>query len=424
MNMFFIIKKMINKIFDYFKGSSKGESLADSLSEVNLKGNLFKKQIGKKKEEISEEANLYLSVVNEKTHDFNLNIENSDYEYKNSKLKLKLDWNNLLLPISSDLGVKLCTENGREVLIFERQKVFYLLYVFVDELENLNRFVKTLSTLICSYDYEIPVNECKEEDAEGFVMNLADVEDIDAFLEENYSKIYQPDSDNLIKLPSVDNLANDFNAKTNLKDQVFKQAYPNASSLFSADGELYQYDRQADDIKLITHDSIFHIYKTDAFRYFISIDHKDGEKTYTSTLISQESNVITNREENLIMWLAKDENGSVNAFNFVFYEKGIIDKLKPLITKSHYEAGAQTKYEELKDDEREWLEQANDDDHEDTEDIEMILDNFQEAESENPNKATAQAYLHDRTFVVREDNGIGVYKTDEDDILSVKSLLI
>jgi hypothetical protein len=121
------------------------------------------------------------------------------------------------------------------------------------------------------------------------------------------------------------------------------------------------------------------------------------------------------------MWIAKDENGNINAFNFVFYEN-IIDKLKPLITKSQYEVSAKSNFDELKEDEREWLGQANDADEEDEDDsadIEMILDNFQEADSENTNKATAQAYLHDRTFVVREDNGIAVYKTDEDDVLSV-----
>jgi hypothetical protein len=326
----------------------------------------------------------------------------------------------MVLPVTNDLGVKLCIENGRDVIIFERQKVFYLLYVFVDEHKNIDGFIKSLSTLICSNDYGIPVQECKDEDIEGFVMNLADVDDVDGFLEDNYSKIYAAEADNLIvDTKKVDDLTIDFGAKTNLKDVVFKKLFHSASSIFTAEGELYQYDRQADDIKLITQDSSFNIYKTDAFRYFIAVDHTDGTKTYTFTLISQESNVITNREENLIMWLAKDESSNTNAFNFVFNEKGVIDKLKPIITKSLYEVGSQNKYEELKDDDREWLEQANDEDIEDVEDIEMILDNFQESESENPNKATAQAYLHDRTFVVREDNGIGVYKTDEDDILSV-----
>jgi hypothetical protein len=330
-------------------------------------------------------------------------------------------WKELILPVTNDLGVKQCIEKGRDVIIFERQKVFYLLYVFFDEQKNIEPFVKTLTTLICSNDYGVEISQCKDEDIEGFTMNLADVDDIDAFLEENYSKIYA-EEENLIKMESkkeVDKLVSDFKIKTDLKDVVFKQLFPNATSIFEVEGELYQYDRQADEIKLITQDSIFTIYKTDAFKYFIAVDHKDGQKTYTFAIISQESNVITNREENLIMWLAKDENSNVNAFNFVFYEKGVVDKLKPFITKALYETGSHNIYEELKDDDREWLEQANDQSVEDAEDIEMILDNFQESESENPNKATAQAYLHDRTFVVRENNGIGVYKTDEDDVLSV-----
>jgi hypothetical protein len=72
---------MINKIFNFFTGS-KREGLIDQLAEITLKGNLFKKSIGKQKEEISEEALIYLSIVNDKTFDYNLNIVNGDYEFR------------------------------------------------------------------------------------------------------------------------------------------------------------------------------------------------------------------------------------------------------------------------------------------------------------------------------------------------------
>jgi hypothetical protein len=76
---------MINKIFNFFTGSKTG-GLADSLADYTLKGTLYKKVIGRKKEEISEEAYLFLTIVNEKTWDYNLNIANADYEYKKGKL--------------------------------------------------------------------------------------------------------------------------------------------------------------------------------------------------------------------------------------------------------------------------------------------------------------------------------------------------
>jgi hypothetical protein len=107
---------MINKNFNFFAGSKS--SLADSLREVTIRRNLFKKQIGKKKEEISEEATITFSIVNEKTFDYNLNIINEDYEFKKVKLKFKPDWKELVVPVTNDLAIKLCTENGRDVIIF------------------------------------------------------------------------------------------------------------------------------------------------------------------------------------------------------------------------------------------------------------------------------------------------------------------
>src|SRR5690606_29788476 len=52
-------------------------------------------------------------------------------------------------------------------------------------------------------------------------------------------------------------------------------------------------------------------------------------------------------------------------------------------------------------------------------DVEMEMENdYQESTTDQLNKLTAQAYLHDRTFVVRDNNTIGVYKTDEEDVLT------
>ena len=53
-----------------------------------------------------------------------------------------------------------------------------------------------------------------------------------------------------------------------------------------------------------------------------------------------------------------------------------------------------------------------------------IVNEFQESSSDINNKITSQAYLHDRTFVFRENNSIGVFKTDEDDVLTVNLLFI
>jgi hypothetical protein len=69
---------MLNKIFSYFKSSN---SFSETLSKLSLEGNIYKKIIGKEKFQISSECTIYMTIVNESTFDYNLNIHNSDYEF-------------------------------------------------------------------------------------------------------------------------------------------------------------------------------------------------------------------------------------------------------------------------------------------------------------------------------------------------------
>jgi hypothetical protein len=83
---------MINKIFGYFKGgnndSSTSHNFLDSLDKYKLQGSFHKKVIGGTKETIGDECTIYLSNVNEKTFDYNLNVYNDEYQFS-SKNKIE-----------------------------------------------------------------------------------------------------------------------------------------------------------------------------------------------------------------------------------------------------------------------------------------------------------------------------------------------
>jgi len=167
------------------------------------------------------------------------------------------------------------------------------------------------------------------------------------------------------------------------------------------------------------------IYSVEAFKYYLVIDEAGTQNTHTCTAISQEISLITNRNENLIMWLSRDDltSNQRTAYNFVFYSNDIVDLFRKVIAKSQYESSSLSKYEDLKEEDQHWLENENepDDDpmEEKVENVELEVENeFQESTTDQLNKVTAQAYLHDRTFVVRDNNTIGVYKTDEEDVLT------
>ncbi len=126
------------------------------------------------------------------------------------------------------------------------------------------------------------------------------------------------------------------------------------------------------------------------------------------------------------MWMSRESiNPDVEptAYNFVFYDEDKIETLRKVYAKTQYESSSLSKYEDLNAEDQHWLENENmpDDEiiDEDMKEVEMDMSNeFQESTSDQLNKVTAQAYLHDRTFVVRENNTIGVYKTDEEDVLT------
>jgi len=123
------------------------------------------------------------------------------------------------------------------------------------------------------------------------------------------------------------------------------------------------------------------------------------------------------------MWVKFTES-EPEVYNFFFYSKDSMDDLVKVVSKTQYESNSHSKFEDLKEEDQKWIFDALDDfeeEYEEGKDIVMDYDNkYQEEESELKNKLTTQAYLHDRTFVVKENNTIGVYKTDDQDSLTVR----
>ena len=126
---------MINKIFSFLK-SQPAFNLKDTIDKLKLQGTFYKKVIGGKNELIGDECTLYLSIVNENTFDYNLNVYNDEYQFSSKEINinssLSLDtWETISFPVTNDRGFKICTEKGREVLIWEFNRDFYMFYFFL-----------------------------------------------------------------------------------------------------------------------------------------------------------------------------------------------------------------------------------------------------------------------------------------------------
>lgn len=73
---------MMSKLFGLFTGSSKS-TLKEILPRLRLIGSLHRKRIGKNREEIAEECVISMSISNEKTFDYLLNIESDEWDNSN-----------------------------------------------------------------------------------------------------------------------------------------------------------------------------------------------------------------------------------------------------------------------------------------------------------------------------------------------------
>lgn len=415
---------MISKIFSNLFGSKA--SISDTLQSLTLTGILYIKQIGAQKTCISQECTMSMSIVNERTYDYNLNIINDDYDSLTGTFIHKIDWKSFYFALNNDRSFKYGTENGNDVLFWEKDKEFFIFYILQDDTNKRNKdqFLKVLNQLISSSEYETELQKLEDIKDYEYISDMKELGSVENFLDSNYSKIETYSNCDQSHQSEIASLVHHLDKKLEISTLYFKKHYPNAICMIKADGVLYRYNKAIDDLEVVTKKGVFQIFKVESFNYYIVIDEADQEITHTCTTISQETNVLFNRKQNLVMWIGKEE-GTTAPFNFVFYDTNKIEDVTKLFAMTQYESASHSKFDDLEKENQRWLEDANksfDESSEDNNDVEMELDpKFQESSSESANKGTTQAYLHDRTFVVRENNTIGVYKTDEEDILTVIS---
>jgi len=372
--------------------------------------------------------------------------------------------------------------------VWNQDSEFFIFQILIDD-ENdkkLPQFLKTLSALVCSAEYDAHPSALSEDEANEYLYTTK-VQSIDKFLEENYSKYYSsvaylnsakakgsndknlnnsniknnniinlngnntsktnnnntskstsitntintnnkidnsfnPEEDDQIDINKIDELTYKFSKKVEIKTFNFKKANPSACKIFNAMGVVLRYDQKSDNLEVLSESAEFLIYKLDQFEYYLVVDEEVNKQTYTSTKIAQETNLIQNKKENCILWLAKDSNVT-NAYNFIFDDAEKLKNLRTLLTKSQYEASNRNDYEDLKEEDRQWLENANNCDLDLSSsalDFEMDLEtDYLEENTGGTNVASAQAYMRDRTFIIRDDNVIAVYKSDDDQSLKV-----
>ena len=414
------------------------------LSRSRLTGQLLLKEIGKQIVTLTEECEM--CIVEQDAHVnqlyvYELRVANTEYEDNNNT------WKYLSFPISSESMFKLIETNGISCLIWERNRHFYMFAILIDQHNKKNKssFLQHLASCIVSADFQLPLEDASNEDCVNYViMNNGVVDDVDKYLEDNYAHYNsQPRSNNDMNL-QLNELHNDLihmHALTHRKVSsiINKQT---TRCILRSNGLLFNYIEETDSVhKVFDGQCRLCIYANgdNHYRYILTVESGDDTLIIVDYINNQFQYDSSDKE---IMWITSDTANTQlrsKALSFFFESKNDVNTLKEILIKSNHESSSYGSFKE-EDNDISWIENSsqsfskdfivlnedinnnndgysgwNDYNDDDDDDDELDLnDEFTETPSVSANnRFTTQAFIHDRTFSVREDNTITVYKTND-----------
>ena len=399
---------MIGKIWNYFSP----EKIDDQSVSPSLQGTLYIKDLGKPIQKLSEECSISLSIRDEKSFNYVINITNED----------DTNWKTMTFALNVDSNFcKYVNASASQCIMWLKGETFYILELFNDDeiFKNEPIFINVLSTLITSNDFQIPIEEAKEESTRGqYVPNFNQIDDLDKFLEDNYKNLKMKKMEKKL----IDEM-NDLSIQK-LNKEDFKSKYSNYKELCSYKGISLKYKPESESfIKLSENESYIKIVDIGDFSYLLVLEDKDCILVYTP--VTSNSSILV--DENLFSISFLTHIGKTfSAYTFSLTEKDKIKKIKNLISKCLYETTTKSEYEKLSKQQQEFIdyEGVYEDDQNDEEEsgIKKQTFNFDQyyemsidkKEDQIKNKYMTQAYKYDRAFVIKDNNSIDVLNTGED----------
>ena len=170
---------MLGKVWNYF---SPEKNTSENVS-PSLQGTLYIKDLGKPIQQLAEECTISLSIKDEKSFNYVINITNED----------DTNWKTMTFALNVDSNFcKYLNASGSQCIMWLKRETFYILELFSDEtiFKNEPIFMNVLSTLITSNDFQIPIEQAKDEATRPqYVPNFKQIENLDKFLEENFKNL-------------------------------------------------------------------------------------------------------------------------------------------------------------------------------------------------------------------------------------------
>ena len=397
---------MLGKIWNYFyPEKSETKEIAPS-----LQGTLYIKELNKPFQKLAEECSISLSVIDEKNFNYVLNIINEDDS----------NWKTLTFALNVDSNFcKFINTSGTQCIMWLKNGTFYILELFSDEtiIKNEPIFIDSLSTLITSNDFQIPISEAKKESTKNqYVPNFDIIENLDEFLNQNFKNIKIKKEEKQI----INDMNNLEIQKMNKKD--FKSNYKIYQEIYSILGKSFVYKIEKEIyIDLGNTESYLKLIDIGDFNFLLLLEDKESILVYTK--LSHKNSVIV--DENLfnISFLTY-ENNKYNAYKFQLKDKNIkeIRGFRNLILKCLFESNTKSKYNNLSKQAQEFIdyegiyEEENSKDDINIKNSVLTFKNFSVIESnklETKNRQMTQAFKYDKAFLIKDNNSIDVLNLEE-----------
>ena len=400
---------MLGKIWNYFSP----EENSQANTSPSLQGILFIKDLGKEIQQLAEECTISLSIKDEKTFNYVINITNED----------DTNWKTMTFAINADSNFcKYINASVNQCILWFKGETFYILELFSDEIifKNEPIFINVLSTLITSNDFQIPIEEAKNESTrEQYVPDFNQIDNLDKFLEENFKNLKLKKMEKKL----IDDM-NDLSIQKLNKDD-FKSKYSKYIEICNYKGISLKYKPETESfIKLSENETFIKIIDIGDFSYLLVLEDKDCILVYTQ--IESGSSILVDENLFSISFLTK-VGKTFSAYSFSLIDKNYIKNIKNLISKCLYEATTKSEYSKLSQQAKEYIdyEGVYEDENETDEEDKKIkrstfnFDNFDEMntskkEDKIKNKSLTQAYKFDRAFVIKDNNSIDVLNTDNE----------
>ena len=410
---------MLGKIWNHFSP----EKVESEKVSPSLQGTLYIKELGKPIQQLAEECTISLSIKDEKTYSYVINITNED----------DTNWKTMTFAINVDSNFcKYINASVNQCIMWLKGETFYILELFNDEkiFKDEPVFINVLSTLITSNDFQIPIEQAKDESTRSqYVPDFKQIDNLDKFLEENFKNL---------KLKKMEKkMINEMNDLTiqNLNKKDFQSKYSKYKELCSYNGISLKYKPDTESfIKLSKDESYLKIIDIGDFSYLLVLEDKECILVYTPVISN--SSILVDENLHSISFLTH-VGKSYTAYSFSLTEKDKIKNIKNLISKCLYETTTKSEYTKLSKQAQEYIDYEGIYEENDTDEEEsgikkqtFSFDKFNEMntsikEDKTKNKYLTQAFKFDRAFLIKDNNTIDVLNTDDngDKLIKNQSLI-